>query len=81
MVLTACGDSIRCVSFANIRQSTKCLSWSVGDEFLTGFSRRFCKLGMELITQGAWGSRSEPFRMVSVMISIFWQSILTSTGT
>lgn len=64
MVLTACGDSIRCVSFANIRQSTKCLSWSVGDEFLTGFSRRFCKLGVELITQGAWGSRSEPFRMV-----------------
>lgn len=53
MVLTACGDSIRCVSFANIRQSTKCLSRSVGDEFLTGFSHRFYKLGMELITQGA----------------------------
>lgn len=57
MVLTAYGDSIRCVPFAKLRQSTKCLSWSADDEFLTGFSHRFYKLGTELITHGAWGSK------------------------
>lgn len=37
MVLTDNGVSFRCVSFTKLRQSTKRLSWSVDDEFLTGF--------------------------------------------